>query len=87
MDNLYPIEMAMGVAIAASPVAIIIRSVLLKKGMGVRAIQFLAVSTIVPGVILLALLKMLEGETVAAIFSGMIGYLLAQISKFDERES
>ncbi len=77
----------MGAAIALAPLAVIVRSILMKKGMGVRAIQYVAVATIVPGVILLAMQGLLVGETVAAIFSGMIGYLLSQISKFDERES
>ncbi len=56
------------------------------RGLGVRTIQFAAVATIVPTVAILALHGILQGDAVAAIFGGMIGYLLASIAKFDERE-
>ena len=56
------------------------------RGLGVRTIQFLAVGLIVPVVGILALHERLQGDAVAAIFGGMIGYLLGSISKFDERD-
>jgi len=60
---------------------------LLKRGLGVRIIQFLAVATIIPAVVLLAFRGLLQGEAVAAIFGGVAGYLLSNIAKFDERDN
>jgi hypothetical protein len=54
------------------------------RGLGVRAIQFLAVATTVPLLGLLAIRGLLQGEAVAAILGGLIGYLLSNIAKFDE---
>lgn len=85
-DHVQLIEILLGTAIALAPMSIVVNRVLTKKGLGVRSIQFLAVSTIVPSLILLAMRGLMQGETVAAILSATIGYLLAQISKFDERE-
>ena len=56
------------------------------KGIGVRAIQFVAISTIIPGTLLLAIMGLLEGEAVAATFGATVGYLLGSIAKFDERD-
>lgn len=56
------------------------------RGLGVRTIQFTAVSMIVPAVVLLAMRGFLQGEAVAAIIGGVAGYLLSNIAKFDERE-
>ncbi len=57
------------------------------KGIGVRAIQFVAISTIIPGTLLLAIMGLLEGEAVAATFGATVGYLLGSIAKFDERDN
>lgn len=56
------------------------------KGFGVRMIQFAGVAMIFPSVLLLAMHHELQGEAVAAIFGSVVGYLLSNISKFDERQ-
>lgn len=57
-----------------------------RGGMGVRIIQFTAVAMSIPAVTLLALHDRLQGEAVATIFGALAGFLLSNISKFDERE-
>lgn len=52
------------------------------KGLGVRAIQFVAVATIIPAILILALEKVLTGETTAALFGAITGYLLSGIGDF-----
>lgn len=67
-------------------VGVIATRLLTGKGVGVRSIQFMALAAIIPGILLLALKGLLEGEAVAAIFGATVGYLLSSIAKFDERE-
>lgn len=77
------------VLVATIPLAVagvIATRILTKKGVGVRSIQFMAIAAIIPGILVLALRGLLEGEAVAAIFGATVGYLLSSISKFDERD-
>ena len=53
-------------------------------GIGVRCIQFIAVTTITPAVIILALEKIIDGGVVAALFGALLGYLFVNISNFDK---
>lgn len=85
--NLGVAENILATAILAAPVIVIIERIISKKGIGVRTIQFVAVATITPALTLLAMNNLIRGETVAAIFAGLTGYLLGSISKFDERKN
>ncbi len=67
-------------------IAIIWNRAQLKRGIAVRAIQFVGVALIVPATTILAIRGLLVGEAVAAIFGTTIGYLLGSISRFDERD-
>ena len=53
------------------------------KGLGVRAIQTLAVAMFMPTVVILALERVIDGAVVAALIGGAIGYLFAHISDYD----
>lgn len=53
-----------------------------EKGLGVRAIQFVAVATVIPAILILALEKVLTGETTATLFGAITGYLLSGIGDF-----
>jgi hypothetical protein len=44
------------------------------KGIGSRTVQALVVALVVPLVFTLAVQKLLDGETVAALIGGLIGY-------------
>ena len=45
----------------------------LKKGIGVRSIQFIAAAMFFPAVIIMATTKVISGETGAALFGAFIG--------------
>jgi len=62
---------------------LIVERVQMRKRLGVRAIQFLAVATFAPVVVILALEKIIDGGTVSAL----VGYLFSNIAEFDRRES
>lgn len=86
-NHLELIEIILGAAIFAVPVLVVLQRLFAGKGIGVRSIQFVAVATVVPAVVILAMQGLMQGETVAAILAGLVGYLLGNVSKFDDRES
>lgn len=53
----------------------------LKKGIGLRAIQFMAIVLLVPVVLILALENALTGETIAALLGAVAGYTLSGIGE------
>ena len=52
-----------------------------KRGIGVRVIQFLAIVFIIPTIVILALEKVLNTETTAALLGVIVGYVLSGIGK------
>jgi hypothetical protein len=77
------------IATAAMPIAIvavIVHRIMLKRGIGVRAIQFLALAIIPPFVLVLALENSLEGAA-GALIGALVGYLFSNIGKYDERKA
>ncbi len=54
-------------------------------GIGVRGIQFIAVASFIPGIIILALANKVDSSTIAALIGAMIGYLFSNISNFDNK--
>jgi hypothetical protein len=54
-----------------------------KKSIGARAIQFMAVVTLLPVIVILALEKVLDGQTIGTLIGGLTGYLLSGISNYD----
>ena len=56
------------------------------RGLGVRVIQLLAAATFGPTVIVLALERVIDGSTVAALMGAFVGYLFSNIAEFDRRE-
>ncbi|MCP4318361.1 MAG: hypothetical protein GY789_20675 [Hyphomicrobiales bacterium] len=59
--------------------AVVVERIYNKKGLGLRSIQFLALGTVMPIVLILALESVLAGEAVAAIVGGVVGYLFASV--------
>lgn len=56
-----------------------------KKAIGVRAVQFIAVVFLLPIILILGMEKLLDGQTLAALIGGLIGYLLSGLSNFDRQ--
>ena len=81
------ITLILAASIPLGMVLILVPRMFSRRGIGVRAIQFMAISAIIPGTLLLALQGLLKGETIAALFGATVGYLLSSIAKFDERDN
>jgi uncharacterized membrane protein len=79
------IEIILAFTVPATAVGMIINRIISKKGLGVRAIQFLAVSLGIPIIAILALEKVLEGAVVGTLLGGIFGYLLSNISNYDKQ--
>jgi hypothetical protein len=56
-----------------------------KKGIGVRAIQFLAVVLLIPSIVVLSLVGKLEGQATATLLGTIVGYVLSAIGKDEGR--
>jgi len=85
-------DKALLIYILASSVPLSIMGVLLQrliegKGIGVRAIQFVAATSILPIIAILALEKIIDGCTVSALVGALIGYLFSNISEFEKKLS
>lgn len=77
--------------ILASAIPLAVTGVLLQRliegrGIGVRAIQFVAATSISPIIAILALSNIIDGHTVSALFGALIGYLFANIGDFDNKD-
>jgi len=79
------IELIAAATIPVAVVSIIINRTVRNKGLSVRAIQFLALSVILPLVLILALEGILERSAVGALIGALVGYLFSNIGKYDER--
>lgn len=58
-----------------------------KGGIGARVIQFTTIALLVPSLIILSLEGILQGETIATIIGGLIGYVLSGISDYDKEKN
>ncbi len=57
----------------------------MEMGLGVRAIQFSGVIFGCPLIVILGLEGILDGQTLAALFGALFGYLLSGIANFDSK--
>ncbi len=78
--------------IAASSIPLAIGFIIFHRikrgmGMGVRAIQFLALATIPQAIIILALEGILEKSAVGALLGALVGYLFSNIGEYDRSRS
>jgi hypothetical protein len=81
------VEIVSALTIPIAILGVLINRIITKKGIGVRAIQWLAVATFPPLIVILALERALDGSAVAALVGAVIGYLFSNISDFDRREN
>ena len=90
MEQLEPrlwIEIIAAATIPIAILSVIVSRTLQKKGLGLRTIQFLAIGTIPPLVLILALEKFLEPGAVGALIGALVGYLFSSFGKPDERRA
>lgn len=91
MSNQFFIELIMALAILIAPIGILIQRAKATddspKGLGVRATQFLSAGTLAPALIILALERVIDGCTVAALIGAFVGYTFSNIGEFERRRS
>jgi hypothetical protein len=68
-------------------IEVMIHRIVLRKGLGARAIQFLSVGYIVPTILILALEKIMSAEPTAALLGVLSGYLLSDIGKYQPKDA
>lgn len=85
MSVAYCVEIIAALTIPIALIAIVSERIWTRKGIGVRTIQFAAVVTFVPLVLILALERILDGNVVSALVGAFVGYLFSNIGDFDRR--
>ena len=83
MGITHCIELIAAVTIPVTLLAIMGERIWSKKGIGVRTIQFAAVTTFVPLILILALERILDGNVVSALVGAFVGYLFSNIGDFE----
>jgi uncharacterized membrane protein len=81
------VELVVASAIPLTILGMIANRIMTNKGLGVRAIQYLAVSLGIPVIVLLAMEGILDGAVVGTLLGGVFGYLLSNISNYDKSGS
>ena len=75
------IELLAAGIMVAGLIGIFIERLITKRGIGVRVIQFLAVTLIIPSILILSLEGILEAQASATLFGTIVGYVLSGIGK------
>ena len=75
------IELLAAGIMVAGLVGIFIERLITKRGIGVRVIQFLAVTLIIPAILILSLEGVLEAQASATLLGTIVGYVLSGIGK------
>lgn len=87
MDVVGTVQVLVAVTIPLVVLAIIVNRTVVRKGIGVRSIQFVGLVIGISAIVLLALQRVIDGSVVGTLLGGTFGYLLSKISKFDESTS
>lgn len=75
------IEIVACVIMVGGVVGVFIERLRTKRGIGVRVIQFLTVTLVLPSILILALEDVLSGQTTATLIGAIVGYILSGIGK------
>jgi len=75
------IEIVACVIMVGGVVGVFIERMRTKRGIGVRVIQFLTVTLVLPSILILALENVLSGQTTATLIGAIVGYILSGIGK------
>jgi hypothetical protein len=80
------VELVAATAIPIGIIAVAWNRIATNKGLSVRAIQFLCLSIFVPLILILGLERILDGSAIGALLGALIGYLFANIGKYDDKK-
>ena len=81
------LELLAAAIMVAGLVGIFIERLKTKRGIGVRVIQFLAVTLIIPVIMILSLEGVLEPQATATLIGTIVGYVLSGIGKDEVTKS
>jgi uncharacterized membrane protein YhiD involved in acid resistance len=76
------IELIAAAALVLGPGAIIVERVIRDRGYGARTIQFCAVVTLIPTIVILSLERIIEAATVGTLIGALTGYLLSGVGDY-----
>ena len=82
MDSKNTFELILVCGIALAPLLLLIERFAGDRGIGARAIQFLAVAMLIPAILILALENILDSSTVGTLIGALTGYLLSGIGDY-----
>lgn len=77
------IEIVMAFIMVLVLIGLFLRTIIQKKGIGARIIQFTCIAFLIPTIIILSIEEILPGATVGTLLGGLAGYVLSGISNFD----
>ena len=86
MQTIDIVELIAAGIMALCMLLVIIERLWSGRGIGARAIQFLAVGLVIPSILILALEEKLATETTAALIGALTGYLLSGIGGWESSE-
>lgn len=86
MQTMDIVELIAAGIMALCMLLVIIERLWSGRGIGARAIQFLAVGLVIPSILILALEEKLATETTAALIGALTGYLLSGIGIWEFTE-
>ena len=81
MELKAALEIVAGIIMVGGLTGIFTERIVKNRGIGVRIIQFLTVTLVLPIILILALEGILKGETVATLLGAIVGYILSGIGK------
>ena len=84
MDVRMIIELGAGLVMVGGTIAVFAERFIHKKAIGIRVIQILSLILIAPLILILALERILNTETISALLGAMIGYIYVLSKGKDE---
>ena len=78
MDAKTAVELAGLTLVAISVVALVVNRVKTGKGIGIRAIQFVAVPSVLVFLLVLGLERLLDAGAITAVIGVIVGYVFAK---------
>lgn len=81
------IEVVCAYVILATPILVVLERIKIGKSYSARSVQFVAVATLVPAIVILASRGVLNAESTGTILGALTGYLLSRVGEYQGRES
>ena len=80
-------EISAAILMVVGLLGVFVHRITTRLGLGARAIQVIAVIEIIPTILILALEKVLSGETTSTLLGALIGYLLSGVANFKHKRT